>query len=74
MDKSGIFFVALLLVLVAIVLSLALFHSPQQSPALPSGEGLCCRRQRHKDNELLTDAKRLCARAPSGLTAFFKTL
>jgi hypothetical protein len=39
MDKSGIFFVALLLVLVAIVLSLALFHSPQQSPALPSGEG-----------------------------------
>ncbi|MQB07806.1 hypothetical protein DXT91_27555 [Agrobacterium tumefaciens] len=39
MDKSGIFFVALLLVLVAIVLSLALFRSPQQSPALPSGEG-----------------------------------
>ncbi|MES5044502.1 MULTISPECIES: hypothetical protein [Rhizobium] len=39
MDKSGILFVALLLVLVAIVLSLALVEAPQQSPALPSGEG-----------------------------------
>lgn len=39
MDKSGIFFVALLLVLVAIVLSLALFDSPMQSPTLPSGDG-----------------------------------
>ncbi|MDH7800815.1 MULTISPECIES: hypothetical protein [unclassified Rhizobium] len=39
MDKSGIFFVALLLVLVAIVLSLAFIDSPQPIPALPSGEG-----------------------------------
>ncbi|EGP57101.1 hypothetical protein QYR00_04775 [Agrobacterium tumefaciens] len=39
MDKSGILFVALLLVLVAIVLSLTLFDSGQQIPAIPSGEG-----------------------------------
>ncbi|WP_167379149.1 MULTISPECIES: hypothetical protein [Rhizobium/Agrobacterium group] len=39
MDKSGIFFVALLLVLVAIVLSLTLFDSSQQVPAVPAGEG-----------------------------------
>ncbi|CDN90898.1 MULTISPECIES: hypothetical protein [Agrobacterium tumefaciens complex] len=39
MDKSGILFVALLLVLVAIVLSLTLFDSNQQIPAVPSGEG-----------------------------------
>lgn len=39
MDKSGILFVELLLVLVAIVLSLTLFDSGQQIPAIPSGEG-----------------------------------
>ncbi|CAN7275858.1 hypothetical protein HW571_04245 [Agrobacterium genomosp. 3] len=39
MDKSGIFFVALLLVLVAIVLSLTLFDSSQQVPTVPAGEG-----------------------------------
>ncbi|NTE60397.1 hypothetical protein G6L68_07030 [Agrobacterium fabrum] len=39
MDKSGILFVALLLVLVAIVLSLTLFDSAQQVPNVPSGEG-----------------------------------
>ncbi|WP_172801602.1 hypothetical protein [Agrobacterium tumefaciens] len=39
MDKSGIFFVALLLVLVAIVLSLTLFDTAQQAPSIPSGDG-----------------------------------
>ncbi|MCZ7469517.1 MULTISPECIES: hypothetical protein [Rhizobium/Agrobacterium group] len=39
MDKSGIFFVALLLVLVAIVLSLTLFDSAEQGPTVPAGEG-----------------------------------
>ncbi|MCZ4429072.1 hypothetical protein O3S81_05115 [Agrobacterium sp. SOY23] len=39
MDKSGIVFVALLLVLIAIVLSLTLFDTAQQVPSIPSGEG-----------------------------------
>lgn len=39
MDKSGILFVALLLVLVAIVLSLTLFETAQQVPSIPSGDG-----------------------------------
>ncbi|TZG37042.1 hypothetical protein AGR1_06175 [Agrobacterium sp. B1(2019)] len=39
MDKSGILFVALLLALVAIVLSLTLFDTAQQVPSIPSGDG-----------------------------------
>ncbi len=39
MDKSGIVFVALLLMLVGIVLSLTLFEAGQPTPTVPTGEG-----------------------------------
>ncbi|MFK0382948.1 hypothetical protein [Agrobacterium sp. NPDC090273] len=39
MDKSGLVFVGLLLVLIAIVLSIAFFETSQQIPAVPTGQG-----------------------------------
>lgn len=74
MDKSGILFVALLLVLVAIVLSLTLFDLGQQIPAILPGEGFIAA----GDDawamiySLATGGGR--GLAPAGLTAIFKPL